>query len=407
MKKIITTVGTSLLSNAEKAKFDVTFYKSLTNKPYSRLNDEDVQERLPKIKRELDKYLENTDTNLSAEIASIVKIKQEIKEDIEVYLIATDTVLAPLCAEYIFKFLVANEFLNSENIHIKIIIDLQVRKKKEFEKYGIPSLVEYLNINTNQYDTIYNITGGYKAIIPYMTIIGQINQVPIYYIFEENEQEHYELIKIPQAPFEINWQMFEKYSQVIKDLKNGLSNWSEYKNKHNIEDDFSFCIYVDENDNTAFLNGIGELFEKKYNQWLMVWVIIKGPFLNDAANKNRKILNQAIDGLFSLLNEFIEKNGLKSKNQSEIYNAIKKNGGDNLNHASKGNSDYFICKYPSSSPEIRILYSFQYENDFISRLIIYDFRIGGFAHSQYVDEFHNFYKNNSDKDLIPFLQLKY
>jgi hypothetical protein len=39
-------------------------------------------------------------------------------------------------------------------------------------------------------DVVLNITGGYKAIIPIMSIIGQIRKLPTYYIFGGEEEKN-------------------------------------------------------------------------------------------------------------------------------------------------------------------------------------------------------------------------
>ncbi len=418
MKKIITTVGTSLITNALNDGADIgDTYEKFKGKPYIDLVIN--KPRVEKLRAELQKIIQQNDFSISAEIASLIKIAKELNEPLDIYLIATDTILSAICAEMIKKWfenakaqmgVEGIEFF--ENIYFDantkfIIPGLQVKNRNQFEREGMTRLVERLNDLTNNYDTIYNITGGYKAIIPYMTIIGQIYQIPVYYTFKgDDSQDEFELIRIPQAPFDINWNMFEKYKKVIDDLEIGIERWEIYKMKNKIDDDFSLCVYHDPVDDTAFLSGIGQLFYDKFNQWLMIKVLANGPFSEKQADRNRKILNQAIEGLHNMLNDFINNN--KSNwgdiDRDTIYQAIKTNGTDLLNHANKGNQNYFICKYPSANPEIRLLYTFDYKNETLTELAIYNFKIGGFNHGDYVDEFHSFYKNNKEKDLIPYLQ---
>ncbi|MBK8472326.1 MAG: hypothetical protein IPL33_09240 [Sphingobacteriales bacterium] len=61
---------------------------------------------------------------------------------------------------------------------------------------------------TDWSNCIFNITGGYKASIPFITILAQIKNSPLYYLFEESEKESYELIKIPQAPISFDFSLF-------------------------------------------------------------------------------------------------------------------------------------------------------------------------------------------------------
>jgi hypothetical protein len=58
------------------------------------------------------------------------------------------------------------------------------------------------------YDTIiFNITGGYKSIIPYITIFAQLYKRPVYYIFEESD----DCLKIPQLPIQFDWGLVDLY----------------------------------------------------------------------------------------------------------------------------------------------------------------------------------------------------
>ena len=56
-------------------------------------------------------------------------------------------------------------------------------------------------------DILFNISGGYKATIPYLTMLAQINGADIYCIFEDTE----ELITIPPVPITIDMELFDEY----------------------------------------------------------------------------------------------------------------------------------------------------------------------------------------------------
>jgi len=278
MKKIITTVGTSLLSNAEKHEFEVRNYKYLTNKSYNDSNDEEVLEKTKKIKKELDKYIQSSDTSLSAEIASIVKIKQEIKEDIEVYLLATDTVLAPLCAEYIKKYF-NNEIIVHFNKEKHIIKSLQVQSKDNFEKIGVPNLLSELdNIAQNGFywdDIILNITGGYKGIIPIMTIIGQVYNLPVYYIFEENENQKCELIKIAKVPLSFNYSIFDKFYDIFAFIE--AEEICEIKSlKKDFVENVQSCLINDEKNETCWFSPIGRILWEKFKKQFFIFYCFIG-----------------------------------------------------------------------------------------------------------------------------------
>ena len=89
-------------------------------------------------------------------------------------------------------------------------------------------------------NVIMNITGGYKASIPYLTILAQLNGCPIYYIFEDQDA----LIKVPNLPFStevIDWKDLYGNSEIIDQLqkeyviKKTTINWySEFYKKWSI-----------------------------------------------------------------------------------------------------------------------------------------------------------------------------
>ena len=66
-----------------------------------------------------------------------------------------------------------------------VISDLQVKDSKRFIK-GMRNLIDEIFEIADEYwgNVIMNITGGYKASIPYLTILAQLNGCPIYYILK-------------------------------------------------------------------------------------------------------------------------------------------------------------------------------------------------------------------------------
>jgi hypothetical protein len=283
---------------------------------------------------------------------------------------------------------------------------LRVDNKEKFEKKGIKNLAEIIYDLSQRQSVCFNITGGYKALIPYMTIIAQITQTKIYYLYQEDAKSSNgnNLITIPQAPFDVNWSMFEKYKNILLEMSgNIIENWSSWRYEKGLGEDFSLCVYHDEKDDTAMLNGIGDLFLRKYQEWSFVYVLQNGPFSERRAFEHRYQLDEALVGLQRLLNDFIRNNQLVGRTKAEIDEALSKIRPDNLNHVPEYKG-FFISKYPKASPEIRLLYNFEYENS-ILKLIVYDFRIRDFDHSRYVNEFRNFYEaNKNNKELIPFIQ---
>ena len=217
MKRIITTVGTSLFSNYNEKKNE-SLNREIKDEPYSEYDD--WQDEINEIKEKLIPFAR--EENSCAELTSINKIKEKYG-DIEVYLIATDTIESVLVCEILVEILENVKF----NPQYDVIKKLQVKEYKEF-KEGLSNLINRLyGIASNYYDNlILNITGGYKVTISYLTIFGQVNSVPLYYIFENSGS----LISIPKIPlsideklFDNHWKEFEKLTKEEVVEKSSLS----------------------------------------------------------------------------------------------------------------------------------------------------------------------------------------
>ena len=195
MKKVITTVGTSLFTNyLKEKKEDLRKEITLGNNPIEYKEYEDYEEEMEEIKEKLLPFAKKD--NSCAEVTSITKLKEKYK-DIEVYLLATDTLESVVVCE------ILKEVLEEKDIPIifeakrDTIRDLQIKDNIRFEQ-GLRNLItKFHQISKKKYDDIIlNITGGYKVVIPYLTMIGEILEIPIYYIFEDSD----ELILVPQLP---------------------------------------------------------------------------------------------------------------------------------------------------------------------------------------------------------------
>lgn len=251
-KKIITTVGTSILTNYD-AK-DEREYKTLDEKPFFQGDNSQFDIEGNKDFSTLKTFVNNNSNGdepeeISAEIKSILKIVEETQEDAEVYLLATDTVLSVLACElvrdwfnpiinqetkerkkYEHKFKVKDEQENETEAEVQktitvhfehtdkfICAGLRVAGKgsaKDFQEKGFFSLIE--NIKHHKPD-ILCFSGGYKSIIPFMTLIGQIENLPLYCIYEAPDSE---LVKVGNLPFSFDWTFGEMYFDFL--TKEGL-----------------------------------------------------------------------------------------------------------------------------------------------------------------------------------------
>jgi len=224
MKKIITTVGTSLFTNFNREKDAIeAYYDHLEESPHKGWDFEN--ERIEGIRDETDfnNWISNNLATCCAEISSLIKIAETEKDDLEVYLLATDTVLSRLAAEIIQKQTIPHPHEKIIDLKFEpekdVIQGLQVLDANEFQDIGLHELIKLISELTSNFDIIkdfaFNITGGYKGLIPYLTILSQIYSIPAYYIFEESDS----LIKIPLLPINFDWQIAHRFLSIKRKVQ--------------------------------------------------------------------------------------------------------------------------------------------------------------------------------------------
>lgn len=217
MKTVITPIGTSLISNyvddflAEKESREINQYvKEVYNDTRNKaIEDSDLNA----IKDDLTNYLKDYN-NSCAERKSIEEIKKEYG-DIKIILIVSETQISKFLGEICKVYF-------GENCEIKEIIGLQIDNKERFENEGLHNFIEFFK-TLNKKELIFNITAGYKAFIPYLTIIGQIYTIPIKYIFEESDS----LISIPELPIGFDDKVADLYLPYLNNFLLEKLNLSE------------------------------------------------------------------------------------------------------------------------------------------------------------------------------------
>jgi CRISPR/Cas system-associated protein Csm6 len=233
--KIITTVGTSIFENYKKDKqnkkdtdFKTHFEKIRDDfSAYSNWNECESRRTLLEVK--VKKWYSSKEDS-SAEIASILKIAgvkkpEELREKVEVVLLSSDTVLSKLACDLIYEWfkpyddfqfseynIIDNQKKHKYNLDGKgfVIQNLRISDNKDYEK-GFMRLIEVLDDLDLKPTDVLNITGGYKAIIPIMTIYGQLKNVPLNYIYDESELGKADLIELTGLPINFDWAFGELY----------------------------------------------------------------------------------------------------------------------------------------------------------------------------------------------------
>jgi putative CRISPR-associated protein (TIGR02619 family) len=224
MKTIITTVGTSLLGLIDYKDID----KNIKDKGFGEWDayTHSINQVGIKLNAKIDKAKKET---LCAEVQTILQIRKECDCQVETVLICTDTILSVICAEVMKPFLENQGVsVHFERTYEFVIKGLQVEGKgssQRFSEEGFPNLIKRIRqIEKNCSNRpILNISGGYKALIPVMTLMGQLYDMEVCYMYEDGE----ELIRIGVLPLNFDWSVINYYGQFLTQEKVSASKLSE------------------------------------------------------------------------------------------------------------------------------------------------------------------------------------
>jgi putative CRISPR-associated protein (TIGR02619 family) len=343
MKKVITMVGTSLFENyLERYSSDTNFKNAYSYFKNNKIKANDLDKELNRkgnIERSLKESHFKNNQNASAEIKSLIKLKEELKGKLEIYLLYSDTALSRLASEILYKVLSEyqpyDELKDCETKKPIKIEGLQIWDRSEFNK-GMVNLIQTIeNISQECWENvIINITGGYKATIPYLTILAQVNRCPIYYIFEDTDA----LIKIPYIPIDIKQSIFKKHKELFRKLeREEISELPQGLSDDERKDIFSL---LEQTDNLYALNPLGVILWEKYKKNFEI-IYVSDLVLNYISqNARRKVIFE--------------------ESAKELKRRYISNPNDpDLNHKVKGfdNREEFKCfKHKEENLQVRVLY---------------------------------------------------
>ena len=154
MKTIICTTGTSI-AGGSRFTGDAEGYRRGI-----RVRIEQVSKDKP------DDFLKiiSAETNSLSQVSDIATA--------QIVLLHTETEDGRICAETLAETI--NEHL-TENVKRVQIAGLQVKDEKAFRRDGIQNLFQALNRtleNIPDKDVVLNVTGGFKSVVPYITLFG-------------------------------------------------------------------------------------------------------------------------------------------------------------------------------------------------------------------------------------------
>lgn len=243
----------------------------------------------------------------SAEIKSLMKMVVEY--DDKVILISTDTIDGKLCAELVRDFLHEKKIIDRQQIEIKIIAGLQAIDGNKFQKEGLKNLLSYL-INLEYENIILNPTGGYKSVVPYISLIGMLFNKPIQYIHEDSN----DVITITNIPIKFDENIIFKIEDKLRKIENETAiSIDEWRKDLDFYDN-RFDCFIETNGSEVTLSGIGILFWERFKQDFPQDLIRDNTPPTGKINKLRNlgISHHGINRILSISDKLLQSSYVKS-----------------------------------------------------------------------------------------------
>lgn len=204
----------------------------------------------------------------SAEIASIQSILSRgyLDDSKDLYLLTSDTEEGKISGEVIREYFLGN----FQSVYVIDIKGLNTDDSAIFRDEGLLQLVKSTSTiiyekRNKQEECIINATGGYKAQISFVGLIGQVLRIPVYYQFEDFK----EIIKMPSMPISLDNQLWlRNYDLFDKLFRYGsLPNYQiddKVLNQEELRD------LLDESDGQYRLSSVGllmhEVLYQRFNE---------------------------------------------------------------------------------------------------------------------------------------------
>ncbi len=238
MRTILTTVGTSLLSNAARA----------LSRKQEELTDE-----------ELANYLRMTDpVQATAETNSLSRLLQEGDH---IVFLHSDTSEGERCA----RLLKAHYERKGYKAEIKKVPDLNYQESR-FKMRGLRSLVAVLieqveSERKKGREVMINATGGFKAEIAYATLVGLLFNLPVAYIHERFN----DLVEMPPMPIAWDYSLLAEHEDFFRWINADLRK-AEEVDRIMRGRPAELRMLLAEEEGYMFLSPAGEAFYRAFQQ---------------------------------------------------------------------------------------------------------------------------------------------
>lgn len=250
---IINTVGTSLLTNCNRAP-DSALKQFISQK--------NVQGTVAQL------LIRNDAASLCAELNSITSIVNHkyLSDNHRALFLVSDTdegrFIGAVLKDYCSK---GKSSIRFEETELQVIQGLNDNDIRQFRNTGLRNLVRLIGKETRRTgaaNLIINATGGYKAQISFAGMIGQALGIPVAYMHEKFS----DVILLPPQPVNLDMEFWLEKSREFFELNNGTGVPEEEYVK--MDNRFEPLIESIEDDGELLtsLNATGQLFHETFSE---------------------------------------------------------------------------------------------------------------------------------------------
>jgi putative CRISPR-associated protein (TIGR02619 family) len=200
---------------------------------------------------------------VSAELNSLLRSRAG-EHDQVIYLVS-ETDDGQVCGERLVELTRSELRCRARSV---VIEGLQVRDERRFRQLSVHKLfdqIDKLRKETTEEHIELNATGGFKGMVPYLTLYGMFHDLPVSYIFEQSNA----LIRLPRIPLKFDLERLAPAADAVFALSKDALHEHELRallppDYWGTKADYD-CLFERE-DGLVFLSGIGWLLKGRLYQ---------------------------------------------------------------------------------------------------------------------------------------------
>ena len=179
----------------------------------------------------------------------------------EVLILASDTSDGRAAAEAVRRLV---EDKLGAKARVQVVEGLQVLSEHEFRQKGIRTLIQIAKREADAArakgkHVVFNVTGGFKSVVPYLTLLGMFEGIDVVCVYEQSDA----LIRLPPLPVRFDQDRIAFALPALQALnKRGVMTESDFEAElpgHGWRDDPIFEQLIERSDGMVAPSGAGEL----------------------------------------------------------------------------------------------------------------------------------------------------